>query len=141
MNIFFLTAYFMLWTLGICASYAFVMTVARKDAPRVFLRRASLVALLSYGAAWFFGILYYIHPDTLARFAKSLSPSTNILLQTFFTQSRECLFFSFVLVPILAAVLSLMAFSARDRKNAMMRISVAVTILAVAALLLGMMIL
>ncbi|MBI2120182.1 MAG: DUF2499 domain-containing protein [Parcubacteria group bacterium] len=135
-----LTIYIMLWTLGICASYAFVMTVVKKDAPLLFLRRSSLLALLSYGVAWFFGVLYYIHPDTVARFAKLAPPSTNVWLQTFFAQSREYVFLSFVLIPILAATLSVITFSMRDNKRHMMPASIALTIFGTIAILLAMMI-
>lgn len=146
MNIFFLTLYIMLWTLGICASYAFVMTVTKKDASVIFLRRSSLLALLSYGASWFFGVLYYIHPDTVARFAKALPPSTNAWLHSIFAQSRECLFFSFILVPILAAWLACMIFFVTGpdgfskKKSDMVHLSIILTILGTLAILSAMMI-
>lgn len=146
MSIFFLTLYIMLWTLGICASYAFVMTVTKKDAPIVFLRRTSLVALLSFAAAWFFGVLYYIQPDTIARFAKAITPSSNVALYTFFMQSRECFFLSFVFIPILSAWLSVIIFSLKDaegftkRKNDMVSLSIVLATLSVLAILLAMMI-
>lgn len=140
MNIFFLTLYIMLWTLGICASYAFLMTVTKKDASVLFLHRASLLALLSYGASWFFGVLYYIHPDTVARFAKALPPSTNAWLYSLFAQSRECLFFSFVIVPILAALLAAFVFLRPQNKARMLFVSVTLTLLGSAALLLALMI-
>lgn len=136
----------MLWVLGLCASYAFVMTVTKKGGSLAFLRWSSLVALVSYGAAWFFGVLYYIHPDTIARFAKTVTPSSNVGLYTFFAQSRECIFLSLVLMPILAAWLAVTIFSVKDaegfakRKNDMVALSVTVTILAVLGVLLAMMI-
>lgn len=140
MSIFFLTTYMMLWILGVCASYAFVMTITKKDAPAPFLRKASVLALLSYGASWFFGVLYYVHPDTIARIAKTASPSMNVALYTFFAQSRECIFLSFVLVPILAALLTVLVFRAPETKSHMVLVSITLTILATTALLLAMMI-
>lgn len=146
MNIFFLTLYIMLWILGLCASYAFVMTVTKKDASLSFLRISSLVALLSYGTSWFFGVLYYIYPDTMARFAHVATPSSNVWLYRLFVQSRECIFLSFVLVPLLAAWLALMIFLAKGpeeflkKKNDMVSLSIIITILAVIAVLMAMMI-
>lgn len=140
MNIFFLTIYMMLWILGICASYAFVMMVTKKDASIPFLRWSSLIALLSYGVSWFFGVLYYIHPDTVARFAKAVAPSTNAALYAFFAQSRECIFLSLVLVPILAALLAVLVFKAPETKSRMVGVSVTLTIFGSAAILLAMMI-
>lgn len=146
MNIFFLTIYTMFWVLGLCASYAFVMTVTKKGGSPAFLRWSSLVALVSYGAAWFFGVLYYAHPDTIARLAKTMTPSSNVGLYTFFAQSRECMFLSFVLVPILAAWLAIIIFSIKDsegfakRKNSMITLSIIVTVLGVLAILLALMI-
>ncbi len=149
MNIIFLTLYIMLWTLGICASYAFVMTAVKKDASLPFLRRASLLAFLSYGASWFFGVLYYIHPDTVARFAKLAPPSANIRLQTFFTQQGESIFLSFVFVSVFAAWLSVSVFSVKGaeaadawakRKNDMVFLSTILTFLGVLAILFAIMI-
>lgn len=140
MSILFLTTYMMLWILGVCASYAFVMTITKKDAPAPFLRKASVLALLSYGASWFFGALYYIHSDTIARFAKAVTPSTNAALYAFFAQSRECIFFSFVIVPIFAALLAILVYRAPETKSRMVLVSGALTILATTALLLAMMI-
>jgi hypothetical protein len=130
----------MLWILGVCASYAFVMTVTKKDESVSFLRKASLLALLSYGASWFFGVLYYTHPDTIARFAKAVAPSMNAGFYAFFAQSRECIFLSFVLVPILAALLAVLVFRVPKTKSRMMLVSATITILAAAALLSAMMI-
>ena len=136
----------MLWILGFCASYAFVMTATKKGGSLSFLRRSSLVALLSYGISWFFGVLYYVEPDTIARFAKTMAPSSNVWLYAFFAESRECMFLSFVLVPILSAWLSIIVFSAKDaesfekRKRSMVSLSITLTILGVLAVLLAMMI-
>jgi hypothetical protein len=140
MNIFFLTVYMMLWILGVCASYAFVMTVTKKGGSLSFLRRSSLSALLSYGASWFFGVLYYTHPNTIARIAKTAAPSMNVQFYTFFAQSRECIFLSFVLVPILAALLAVLVYHAPETKSRLMLVSVALTILGAAGILLAMMI-
>lgn len=146
MNIFFLTVYMMLWTLGVCASYAFVMTVTKKDASLPFLRWSSLIALLSYGVSWFFGVLYYIHPDTVARFAHAVPPGSNIWLHSFFTATGDLLFLSFVLVPVLAGILALMVWpvSGADgfakAKSNLIPVSIILTILGAAALLLAMMI-
>jgi hypothetical protein len=130
----------MFWILGICASYAFVMTVTKKDASILFLRRASLLALLSYGVSWFFGVMYYIHPDTIARLANTVTPSTNVWLYTLFAQSRDCIFFSFILVPILAALLAVFAYRTPETKSRMVLVSITLTILGTAAILLAMMI-
>lgn len=146
MSIFFLTLYIMLWTLGICASYAFVMTIAKKDASLSFLRQSSLAAFLSYGAAWFFGVLYYIHPDTIARFAHAATPSANVWLQTFFMQSRGHIFFSFVAVPVLAGVLASLIFrfqGADDfagKKSSLFVLSIIANVCGVMAILLAQMI-
>lgn len=142
MNIFFLTIYFMLWVLGVCASYAFVMMVTRKDASLPFLRTSSLLALVSYGVSWFFGVLYYTHPDTIARFARAVTPSSNAWMYTLFTQSRECIFLSFVLVPALAILLAVMIGTGdfAKKKNNMVTLSIVLAILGVLALLLAMMI-
>ncbi len=149
MNIFFLTIHIMLWTLGICASYAFVMTAAKKDASLPFLRWSSLTALLSYGVSWFFGVLYYIHPDTVARFAHAAPPSSNVWLHSIFAESREYIFLSFVLVPILAGVLALMIFLTRGAdaadtlaktKSNLISVSIILTILGTLSIFLAMMI-
>jgi hypothetical protein len=116
------------------------MTVTKKDASASFLRNASLLALLSYGASWFFGVLYYIHPDTIARIAKTTTPSMNVGLYTFFAQSRECIFLSFVLVPILAGLLAIFVFKTPEIKSRIVFVSIILTILGTATLLLSMMI-
>lgn len=140
MSITLLTFYIMLWILGVCASYAFVMMVTKKDATVPFLRKASLLALLSYGTSWFFGVLYYIHPDTIARLAKAVAPSMNAALYAFFAQSRECIFLSFVLVPIFAALLAVLVYRAPETKSRIVLVSITLTILGAAALLSVMMI-
>lgn len=139
MNITFLTIYIMLWTLGVSASYAFVMTVTKKDASPHFLHWASLIALLSYGTAWFFGVLYYVHPDTMAKLSRVLPSGSNVWLQSVFAQWRDGLFFSFLLVPILSGILAAMLMLPKA-KNVIMSASIVITILGATALLLAIMI-
>lgn len=146
MSIFFLTLYIMFWILGICASYAFVMAITKKDASISFLRWASLLSLVSYGVSWFFGVLYYVHPDTVARIAHAIPPSSNIGLYSLFMQLREYIFLSFVFVPLLAGLLAVMVFLMRNsgaitkKKNGMISVSILLTILGVVAVLLAQMI-
>jgi hypothetical protein len=128
----------MLWILGLCASYAFVMTATKKGSSLSFLRQSSLLALVSYGVSWFFGVLYYIHPDTITRFSHAVAPSTNAALYAFFAQSRECIFLSFVLIPILAGVLALLMYFTdfEKKKRVIAPLSITLSILSGLAILL-----
>jgi len=128
-----LIAHIVIGLVGVAASYAVVMGLAKRELPLRFLRISSLVAFLSYQASWIAGGFYYV--VYYGGFVKPVIKSGQYpWAHAFFTEVKEHVF---LFLPFVSLTLFLTFWFMGEKLAEDKSLRRAVMLVALAAFLIG----